>query len=206
MRRFLAGRTRSARPVLWQVVVPIALLAGTIAVSATLGGGCSSDKSKAGPSCSTAGHPEDFLPRNVQGWDELAGTRETATTTSELQAVVDGGYETYVYYGFQELVHTVYEGSIGEFPTTLDVQIAELGSPAQAMAMYNDSENHIKPPTSEPITPPVGDASRLARSIGVLTIDFVKCAYWVKLYINDTSDDGLSVLQAFAASIEQEMP
>ena len=178
------------------------LIAGLL----TLGGCGGDDDEPNGSACSTAGHPEDFLPHDVQGWDEMAGGRETATTIPELQAtVVDGGYQPYELYEFQEFAHTIYQGSVQGSPTSLDVQITELSSPDKALAMYNDTQYNIKPPVSEPVTPPVGDASRLARSIGTLTLDFVECAYWVKLYINDTSDDGLSVLQAFAASIEQEI-
>ena len=197
MLELAAGRaSRSVRATL------LILLAGWVAVCGGCGG---DDDDKSGPACPSA-HPEDFLPRNVQGWDELAGARETATTIPELQAtVVDGGYQAYELYGFQEFARAVYEGSVQGSPTSLDVQITELPSPAQALAMYNDTQYGIKPATSEPVTPPVGDASRLARSIGTLTLDFVECSYWIKLYTNDTSNDGLSVLQAFAASIEQEM-
>ncbi len=184
----------------------ILLIAGLIALGSMGGCGGDDDEPSATP-CSTAGHPEDFLPQNVQGWIEMAGGRETASTIPELQAtVVDGGFQPYEFYDFQEFVHTVYEGSVQGSPAALDVQITELASPEKALAMYNDTQYGIKPSTSEPVTPPVGDASRLARSIGTLTLDFVECAYWVKLYINDTSDDGLSILQAFAASIEQEIP
>lgn len=176
-----------------------ALLAGCLAIL-----GCGGDDDKSGP---TASRPEDFLPNDVQGWEEMAGTRETATTVPELQAtVVDGGYQPYEFYGFQDFAHAVYQGSVQGSPASLDAQITELSSATQATAMYDDTQYGIRPPTSEPVTPAVGDASRLARSLTTLTLDFVDGVYWVKLFINDTSDDGLSVLQAFAASIAEEMP
>jgi hypothetical protein len=199
---FHAGRTASARLGVAQIL-PMALLAAAIATFAVLGGCGSDKKTEETPTCSTSGHPEDFLPNNIQGWPEPPGSRLTATTAAELESIVDGGYQNYLRFGFQEFVKTDYSGSIGEATPSVTVEITELSSPEQAIALYNDP--FFAPLTSEPVTPSVGDASRLTRSPGWLTIDFVECAYWVKLYINDSSDDGLSVLQAFAASIEQEM-
>lgn len=202
---FDAGRPPSARRAVSQIL-RLALLAAAVAASAVLGVGCSSDETKPGSTCSTSGHPEDFLPGSVQGMDEMAGERQTAATIPELRdTVVNGGFQPYELYGFQEFARTAYQGSVGSSVPTLEVSITEFPSAAQAMAMYNDTQYGIKPATSEPVSPPLGDASRLARSFGTLTIDFVQCSYWVKLSINDASNDALSVLQAFATSIEQEI-
>jgi len=182
------------------------LWAAAIIASTLIGSGCDSDENKPDLTCSTSGHPEDFLPGTVQGFDEMAGARQTAATIPELQAtVVNGGYQPYELHGFQEYVHTAYQGSAGVSLATIDISITEFPTATQALAMYNDTQYGIKPATSEPVTPPVGDASRLARSFGSLTIDYVVCSYWVKLYVNDASNDALSVLQAFATSIEQEI-
>ncbi len=200
-----AGRARSARPDAAQVL-SLTVWAAAIAMSAALGAGCGSDDSKPGSQCSTSGHPEDFLPGTVQGLEEMAGERQTAATIPELQAtIVDGGFQPYELYGFQEFARTAYQGTVGSSLATLEVYVTEFPSATQAMAMYNDTQYGIKPAISEPVNPPIGDASRLARSFGSLTIDFVICSYWTKLFINDTSNDALSVLQAFATSIEQEI-
>jgi len=63
--------------------------------------------------------------------------------------VVDGGFQPYEFYEFQEFAHTVYEGSVQGSPTTLDVQITELASPQKAMTMYNDTQYaSSRPPPS----------------------------------------------------------
>ncbi len=167
--------------------------------------GCGSDDNSSGPQIR---HPQDFLIRgDLEGWEMDEGTLQTASTIPELRdTAVNGDGFVYELHNFEEWAGAGYEGTVESSAAVLSVWIFELQTTADALALYNDSENNIAPPTSEPPDQQIGDEARIWQA-GLFTkvLDFVRGKYWVKLSINNTSDDAEYVLQLFGASVDQKI-
>jgi hypothetical protein len=164
--------------------------------------GCGKDDDGSNPQIR---HPQDFMAADVSGWEMSVGSLEAATTLDDLRDTeVDGGFYPFELHNFQEFARAVYIGRIQGAEKQLTVWITELASEGDAAAMYDDSENYIKPPSSEPLAQPVGDASRIWQN-GLFTrvLGFTRDEYWVKVSIEDLSDDADQVLQLFATNIDQ---
>lgn len=166
---------------------------------------CGGEKNESAPEIR---HPQDFMVTDVSGWTMDEGKLETATTIDELRDSegVDGGSYPFELHNFQEWAGTTYSGTIQGVVTSLTVWIFEMQTVTDASELYDDSENGIAPPTSEPPVQPIGNESRIWQD-GLFTtaLDFRRDNYWVKLSIWNQSDDAEQVLQLFGTSIDQKI-
>ncbi|MBD3237624.1 MAG: hypothetical protein GF330_13040 [Candidatus Eisenbacteria bacterium] len=168
--------------------------------------GCGSDEEGGGD---VIRHPQDFLVNDVAGWEMTPGTLETALTIDELRdAAVNGSYiaDAVELHNFREWAGAGYLGNLGGGEARVTLWIFEQQSPTDALALYNDSESGIAPPTSESPDQEIGDEARIYVSgLNATTLDFVRGTRWVYILIDRASDDAEQVLQLFAASVDQKM-
>ena len=179
-------------------------IAGLLALTLLLG--CSSDETGGG---TVIRHPQDFLVNDVEGWDMDAGTVETATTISELRAAAVNGSiiaDAVDLHNFREWAGAGYAGSLAGGLVNVTLWIFEQQSAEDALALYNDSEYDIAPPTSEPPEQAMGDEARIYPSgLHATTLDFVRGPYWVYILILAAGEDAEQVVQLFGASVDQKM-
>lgn len=113
----------------------IGWLALGMLVVALVATGCSSDD---GGTSSRIDRPEDFLPKENSNW-ETSGEAQSGTTGAALQAIINGGWETYANHNMREFATRNYTG-VGSEGGVMDVWIYEMATPADAVALYNDPE------------------------------------------------------------------
>jgi len=165
-----------------------------IALAAGCGGG---DDSPTTP----IRHPQDFLPQEIGGM-AADGAVRVATTTAQLQEIVDGGYQTYTQHGFREVAERNYAGSVGGTPTTLRARVFDQGSAANAEALYDDVNVD---PGGCSIFEELGDEARICTGITSLTLQFRRDIYWIELVMFNTSADARAVLELVARHIDGEI-
>lgn len=168
--------------------------------------GCGSDEENGG---TVIRHPQDFLVSDVAGWEMGEGTLQTATTIGELRdGDVNGSLiaDAVDLHNFREWAGAYYEGTLSGSTANLTLWIFEQQSAEDALALYNESEYGIAPPTSEPPEQAIGDQARIYPSgLNATTLDFVRGPYWVYILIHRASEDAEQVLQLFGASVDQKM-
>lgn len=155
------------------------------------------DKSTGGED--TAVDAEDLLPRDddIQRWERSGGMR-TASTYDELYNHIDGGAVIYIDHGFESYAGQLYTGPVG---VELEVDIYDQGSAENARELYRD-------PSLEP------GASRMAEDLGEdarvdeaglfhYGVEFIRDRFFVRIIIQDKTDDGLNTAMLFALQIDQ---
>jgi hypothetical protein len=178
------------RPSRSAAVLCCALLAVALA-------GCGKEKS----SQPAIRHPQDFLPQTISGMTRN-GAVLVATNVTELQAIVDGGYQVYTQHDFRELAEQYYTGTVGGNTTTLRARVFDQGTVTGATALFADINVD---PGGCITTTEVGDESRTCSGLLSQTLQFRRDIYWVELVIQDTSPDGRSVLDLLAQHIDGEI-
>jgi len=163
--------------------------------------GCGGDDGGTQPAIQ---HPQDFLPSQVSGWDQV-GDAETGTTDGELQAEIDGGSEIYTRHGMKEFAMADYNGSGAQAGATLKVWIFEMNSSQAALDLYNDSD--LAPATIEG-TPMIGSEARVSPIIPVgKSLEFVRDGYYVEVEVSNASSEqtARNQVEFLAGNIDQEM-
>jgi hypothetical protein len=143
-------------------------------------------------------HPQDFLPQQVGGMAQ-DGPARVATNVTDLQAIVDGGYQTYTLHGFRELAEQNYVGTLGGAQATLRARIFDQGNATSAAALHADE--NVNPGGCSAYND-VGDEARVCSGLVSQTLQFHRDAYWVELVIQNTSPDGRSVLDLCAQHVD----
>ena len=161
--------------------------------------GCGDDDKKS--TDPTIQHPEDFLPQSVSGMTR-DGAVQTATTTSELQALVDGGFQVYTSHGWRELAQQNYTGTVGGMETGLQARIFDQGAAENAAALHAD-ENLSSSGCS--IVNGLGDEGRHCPSFGSQSLQFRRDRYWVQVLIYNDTQDGRTVLDLFGQHVDGEI-
>lgn len=146
-------------------------------------------------------HPQDFLPQSVSGLAKDGAVR-VATTATELQEIVDGGYQVYTSHGFRELAEQNYTGTVGGTQTSLLARLFDQETEANATALHADE--NINTGGCSP-SGGIGDDARYCPSFISQSIQFRRGQYWVQLAISDVSPDGRTVLELFAQHIDSEI-
>jgi hypothetical protein len=146
-------------------------------------------------------HPQDFLPQTLSGLARDGAVR-VATNVTELQAIVDGGYQTYTQHDFRELAEQSYSGTLGGSSTTLRARVFDQGTAAAATALFADV--NVDPGGCTTLLD-FGDEARICSGLLTQTVQFRRGIYWVELVIQDTSPDGRSLLELFAQHVDGEI-
>ena len=146
-------------------------------------------------------HPQDFLPQEIGGM-ATDGAVRVATTVSELQEIVDGGYQTYTQHGFREIAEQNYAGTVGGTQTALRARIFVQGTTTNATALYVDVNVD---PGGCSILEELGDEARLCTGLISLTLQFRRDLYWIELVMHNTSVDARGVLELAARHIDGEI-
>lgn len=185
---------RSARSVAGRVVIGFALLCMSMFTF-----GCSDDDGS-GP---VIRNPEDFLPQSV-GDMTRDGNPLTATTATELQGHINGGYEVYVENNFQDFAWQAYQGTVGGGQATVDVWIFELATADDARALY-DEDDHLCGALREELNG-IGEQGELCFNPNEGSrVIFQRGKYWVRIYVNNNTQDAKDLVELFATHIDSEI-
>jgi hypothetical protein len=193
---FKLGRRHPAVKALILLAVPGLILSLAAALPA-----CSDDDGGGGTEPEIR-HPEDFIPQGTSGMSKN-GSVQVATNAEELQQIINGGYEVYVTYNFQELALQNYLGDVAGSQAALDVSIYDMGTPEDAVELHDDVEINGSGNYEE--LDDIGEEERLFTGLGWQKIHFLKGRYWVKIYIDSNSEDAKTLLGLFGAAVVDEI-
>lgn len=168
-------------------------------LAAWLGAGCGGDSGPDSPS--VVRHPQDFLPQQV-GNMIPAGTARTATTATELQEIIDGGYSTYTKHAFREFVQQTYQGTVGGTEAVVVVWIFEVATSDDAHALHLDED--VQTGNCQDLTG-IGQEERLCLGLGNKTLQIRREQYWTRITIDESSADAEELLKLFAAHVDQKI-
>ena len=144
----------------------------------------------------------DLLPRDddIQGW-KRSGGMQMASSSDELYRYIDGAATLYVDHGFEAYAGQQYTGPEG---LEVEVVIYDQGTPEQARALYQDPL--MEPSTSRVLDGP-GEEARIDESgLFVYGVEFMQDRFFVRVTIQDKSDDALNTAMLFALHIAQNIP
>lgn len=163
-----------------------------------LGIGCSKDSSDNGGTNPTIRHPQDFLPTSVSGWT-MTGEIASGTTDAELQAEINGGYQTYTRHNMKEFAMADYLGTSGG---SAGIHIYECDTTPDAQELYNDPD--FLPHGSQ--SPAVGDLADMGSASGATTLRFARNQYYTEIVLV-SADTQYAEQQAelLAAGIDSQM-
>jgi hypothetical protein len=139
----------------------------------------------------------DLLPTD----DEIAGWRRSerllsASNDEGLYKIVNGGATLYIQHGFQSFVGQSYRGPKG---MELEVHIFNQGTPQNALALY---ENPFARPGRSKEIPDFGEKARIDMTpLFSCGVDFVEKGYFVRVIIQDKTEEGLNAGLFFAQRI-----
>ncbi len=159
------------------------LLALGIAAAIFVATGCSGDDNGGTPG--QIERPEDFLPKNPSNW-EPSGGAQSGTTGAALQAIINGGWETYANHNMREFATRNYTG-IGSEGGVMEVWIYEMATAADALGLYNDPElAATNPDADQPVD--IGD-NVLLETIGGSgkQLRFTRDNYFITVVVTGTT-------------------
>jgi len=139
----------------------------------------------------------DLLPAD----DEIAGWKRSerllsASNDEGLYKIVNGGATLYIQHGFQSFVGQSYRGPKG---MELEVHIFNQGTPQNALALY---ENPFARPGRSKEIPDLGEKARIDMTpLFSCGVDFVEKGYFVRVIIQDKTEEGLNAGLFFAQRI-----
>lgn len=142
-----------------------------------------------------------FVPAD----DEIPGWKRSekllrASNEEELYKIFNGGASLYLQHGFRALVEQSYKGSKG---LELEVYIFDQGTPQNAQDLY---ENPFAKPTRIKEIANLGEKARI--DMGPLFcygVEFVQKGFFVRVIIQDKTEEGLNVAISFARSISKRI-
>ncbi len=148
----------------------------------------------------------DIDPLNALPVDEACtgwardGAAETATNLAELQAIINGGAQLFIDYGFIAGAFQDYAGDVEGTPTTLELQIYNQGTVENAEALYNDAESGTGDPV--PDWTGTGDA-RFREAFGMVTFQFWEACCFVSITVLDGGLDAVPHATCMAQEVVQ---
>lgn len=130
--------------------------------------------------------PIDLLPADgeISGWS-WDGIPAEATDQSSLYNLIDGGAEEFVAQGFVSGVLHSYRGLLGGAVATVELFIADQGTPSNAKAIFDRRSDRL--PFAQDIT--IGDADE-ARIDETVTFDSVVLDLWQDRFYVQASVSG----------------
>ena len=143
----------------------------------------------------------DLLPKDddIQGW-KGSGEARTASNYDELYAHIDGAGVLYIDHGFEFYAGQLYNDPKG---VELEVAIYDQGSAEDARALYEDP---LMVPSLSNDLPSLGEEGRVDEGgLFHYGVEFIRDRFFVRVTIQDKSDDGLNTAMLFALQIDQDI-
>jgi hypothetical protein len=137
--------------------------------------------------------------------DEIPGWKRSekilrASNQEGLYRILNGGASLYIQHGFRSFVAQSYRGSKG---TDLEVYIFDQGAPQNAEDLYKNP--FTKPDRIKEIAN-LGEKARIDMTpIFCYGVDFIQKGFFVRVIIQDRTEEGLSVATSFARSISNRI-
>ncbi len=147
------------------------------------------------------GKPMSFLP----GDDELPGWKRSekvlrASNEEELYRVFNGGASLYIRHGFRSYVGQTYEGPKG---TEIEVYIFDQETSRNAEDLF---ENPYAKPSRGKDLANLGEKARIDMTpLFCNGVDFIQKGFFVRVIIQDKTEEGLNVAISFARSISKRI-
>jgi hypothetical protein len=136
---------------------------------------------------------------DIPGWKRLEKLL-SASNDEELFKIVNGGATLYLQHGFQSFVGQSYRGPKG---VELEVHIFSQGTPQNALALY---ENPFAKPGRNQEIPDLGEKARIDMTpLFSYGVDFVQKGFFVRVIIQDKTEEGLNAALSFARKISKRI-
>ena len=148
--------------------------------------------------------PEDLLIKNdeISGWT-ATGNKWTASSSGELNNVINGEEPLYTRHGFVEAAMQSYSGTVLSNEVIIELRIFDQGKETNAKALLDEVVlqlvNHIN------WTPGVGDEAKIERFPLSQKILFRSSKYFVSISITSGLDEALDVLKTFASNVDSKI-
>jgi len=140
--------------------------------------------------------PEDD---EVLGWKRSENLLR-ASNEEELYKIFDGGASLYIQHGFHSFAGQGYKGPKG---TELEVYIFDQGTPQNAEDLF---ENPFTKPSRIKEIANLGERARIDMSpLFCYGVDFVQKGFFVRVVIQDKTEEGLNVTISFAHLISKRI-
>ena len=142
-----------------------------------------------------------FLP----GDDEIPGWKRSekilrASNQEDLYKIFNGGASLYIQHGFRSFVAQSYKGSKG---TELEIYIFDQGTPQYTEDLY---ENPFTKPNRIKEIAHLGEKARIDMTpLFCYGIDFIQKGFFVRVIIQDKTEEGLNAAISFARSISHRI-
>jgi hypothetical protein len=130
----------------------------------------------------------------IQGWKRSDKTLR-ASNQEELYKVFNGGASLYIQHGFRSFVGQSYKRSTG---TDLEVYIFDQGTPQNTEDLY---ENPFTKPSRIKEIANLGEKARIDMTLlFCYGVDFIQRGFFVRVIIQDRTEEGLNAAISFARS------
>jgi len=145
------------------------------------------------------------LTNLVPGDDEIPGWKRSqkplrASNQEDLYKIFDGGATLYVQHGFQSFVGQNYTGPKG---TEIEVNIFHQGTSEHANDLY---ENPFTKPTRVKEIADLGEKARVDMTpLFAYGVEFIRKGFFVRVIIQDKSEEGLNSAISFARFISNRI-
>ncbi len=151
--------------------------------------------------------PEKILGaiRFLPGDDEIPGWKRSekilrASNQEELYKIFNGGATLYIQHGFRSFVGQSYKGAKG---TDLEVYIFDQGTSQNAEELY---ENPFTKPNRIKEIANLGEKARVDMTpLFCYVVDLIEKGFFVRVIVQDRTEEGLNVAISFARSISKRI-
>jgi len=142
-----------------------------------------------------------LLPQDgeIEGWKRF-GEMFRASNDLELYKCINGGAGLYINHGFQAYAGQLYRG-----PEGLEVEVAiyDQGSARNARGLYQDPLTKADPGK---VLGNLGDEARIdERGLFVYGVEFIQDRFFVRVLIQDRTENGLSIALLFAHHVSERI-
>jgi len=135
----------------------------------------------------------------IEGWKRF-GEMFKASNDLELYKCVDGGAGLYINHGFQAYAGQLYRGSEG---LEVEVAIYDQGSARNARGLYQDP---LTKADSGKVLGNLGNEARIdERGLFVYGVEFIQDHFFVRVLIQDRTENGLSIALLFAHHVSERI-
>jgi hypothetical protein len=135
----------------------------------------------------------------VPGW-KRAEKIHRASNQEDLYKILNGGATLYIQHGFRSFVAQGYKGGKGR---ELEVSIFDQGTPQNAEDLYGNpftKPNRIKEIVN------LGEKARIDMTpLFCYAVDFIQKGFFVRVIIQDRTEEGLNAAISFARSISNRI-
>jgi hypothetical protein len=135
----------------------------------------------------------------IPGWKRSEKTLR-ASNEEELYKVFNGGASLYIQHGFRSFVSQSYKGSKEK---ELEVYIFDQGTPQNTEGLY---ENPFTKPNRVKEIANLGEKARIDMTpLFCYGVDFFQKGFFVRVIIQDRTEEGLNAAISFAQSISKRI-